>query len=375
MPDFKSILADLESRSIRRYAPGEFTDHARDFSSNDYLGLANDRALREKFLNNYTWENGFSTSASRLLAGRQSPFTSVESLLKRLYGRPALIFNSGYHANTGAISALGKLPSTLIVADRLVHASIIDGIVLSRTKFIRFRHNDVANLRDILNGNASGYRNILVVTESVFSMDGDIAPLSEIVALKKDFPNMMLYVDEAHAFGVFGEKGLGILEREGLIHATDFIAGTLGKAAASTGAFVIASPEAREFLYNSARSLIFSTALPPVNMEWTHFILSRLAEMSTRREHLFGISRILRSAIEEITGEENPSSSQIIPLMIRDSARAVEISNRLEHLGFRALPVRKPTVPEGTERIRFSLGANHTEENVRQLISAIRKAL
>ena len=263
-----------------------------DMSSNDSLGIGTNRALVEEFFDTVNVSAlQMSSTASRLLSASQQHYYSLEKQLESLYGKPALLFNSGYHANTGVVSALAS-GDVLIVADKLVHASIIDGMVLSRSRFKRFRHNDLAHLREILQENQSE-REILVVVESIYSMDGDKCDLKALVEIKRQFSNVILYVDEAHAFGVEGEKGLGLCEKEGVINDIDVIVGTFGKACASMGAFVVAAPDIKDYLVNCSRSFIFSTAIAPINCQWTEFVIGKMTEMADERQHLQHISAIL----------------------------------------------------------------------------------
>ena len=206
-----------------------------NLSSNDYLGLAADRTLREEFLQELTADSFLPTSSSsRLLTGNFTVYAELEQTLAQLFGtEAALVFNSGYHANTGILPAVSDT-QTLILADKLVHASLIDGIRLSSAKCIRYRHNDLKQLERLLAENHAAYRQVIVVTESIFSMDGDIADLKELVRLKQMYENVLLYVDEAHAFGARGEQGLGCAEETGCIQEIDFLVGTFGKAASST---------------------------------------------------------------------------------------------------------------------------------------------
>ena len=207
--------------------------------------------------------------------------------------------------------------------------------------------------------------------ESVYSMNGDIAPLADITALKKDFPAMMLYVDEAHAFGVRGRMGLGLCEEHGLIGSVDVIVGTFGKACASVGAFVASSAVLKEYLLNSARSFIFSTVLPPINIEYTHFVLQKMINMGDQRDYLAFISKHFESGISAITGQPVLSESQIVPLMAGSNERALHLSDVLRKRGILALPIRRPTVPPGTERLRFSLNALLTESDVDHVLNEI----
>ena len=235
-----------------------------NLSSNDYLGLASDRALREEFLRTLTPDTFLPTSSSsRLLTGNFTVYEELEAELARLFGtEAALVFNSGYHANMGILPAVSDA-QTLILADKLVHASLIDGIRLSAAKCIRYRHNDLAQLERLLKEHHSAFRQIIIVTESIFSMDGDQADLPALAELKRRYGNVLLYVDEAHAFGVRGRQGLGCAEESGCTEDIDFLVGTFGKAAASAGAYIVCRKVIREYLVNRMRTLIFTTGLPP----------------------------------------------------------------------------------------------------------------
>lgn len=340
-----------------------------NLSSNDYLGLAADRELREEFLKSLTPDTFLPTSSSsRLLTGNFSVYEELEAELVTLFGtEAALVFNSGYHANMGILPAVSNT-QTLILADKLIHASIIDGIRLSSARCIRYKHNDLSQLKRLLEQNHADYQQIIIVTESIFSMDGDEAGLKALVQLKQSYDNVLLYVDEAHAFGVRGEHGLGCAEEAGCIQDIDFLVGTFGKAAASVGAYIVCTKVIREYLVNRMRTLIFTTALPPINIAWTLFIIRKLAGMQKRREHLAHISRILRKTLLA-KGYACPSMSHIVPMVIGPSADAVLRAEELQRHGFYALPVRPPTVPEGTSRIRFSLTAEIREEEIKALIN------
>lgn len=338
-----------------------------NLSSNDYLGLAADRKLREEFLGTLTPDSFLPTSSSsRLLTGNFSVYEELESELAQMFGtEAALVFNSGYHANTGILPAVCDA-RTLILADKLVHASLIDGIRLSGARCIRYRHNDLEQLERLLQKHRPDFRQIIIATESIFSMDGDRADLPALVRLKHAYGPVLLYVDEAHAFGVCGSRGLGCAEEEGCIRDIDFLVGTFGKAAASAGAYLVCSRVIREYLVNRMRTLIFTTALPPVNIAWTLFVVRRLAEMSERRRHLSHISHLLREALTS-RGYTCPSTSHIVPMIIGTSADTLLKAEALQRHGFYALPVRPPTVPEGTSRIRFSLTAEIRKEEIEEL--------
>lgn len=342
-----------------------------NLSSNDYLGLAADRQLKEEFLQTLTPDTFLPTSSSsRLLTGNFGIYEELETELATLFGtETALVLNSGYHANMGILPAVSDT-QTLILADKLVHASIIDGIRLSTARCIRFRHNDLVQLERLLEQHHATFRQLIIVTESIFSMDGDQADLTALVRLKKRYSNVLLYVDEAHAFGVRGLRGLGCAEETGCIRDIDFLVGTFGKAAASAGAYIACCRTIREYLVNRMRTFIFTTALPPTSIAWTLFIVRKLAGMQNRREHLARIGRTLREALQA-KGYGCPSASHIVPLIIGPSADTVLCAELLQRHGFYALPVRPPTVPEGTSRIRFSLTADIREDEIGELIPLI----
>ena len=344
-----------------------------NLSSNDYLGLAAEQSLAEEFADSlHSTSSGggwlpLSSSSSRLLTGNHEAYGALEERLAAMYGREsALVLSSGYHMNSGVLPALCDR-KTLILADKLVHASLIDGIRLCEGRCVRFRHQDYAQVESILEKEAGGYERIFIVTESIFSMDGDLAPLQRLVEIKRRWPSVMLYVDEAHAVGVRGANGLGLAEECGCIGDIDLLCGTFGKALASVGAYVVCDRVIKEYLVNKMRTLIFTTALPPVNVAWSLFIMERLQLFGGRREHLDRISSEVRKAFA-LRGMQMPSGSHIIPMIIGSSADAVLRAEDMQRHGFYVLPIRPPTVPEGTSRLRFSLTAALKEEDIAKLI-------
>lgn len=344
-----------------------------NLSSNDYLGLATDTALRDEFLGSADNRDLlFSSSSSRLLTGNFHIYTQLERLLADLFGtESALTFGSGYHMNSGILPAITD-SRTLILADKLVHASIIDGILLSSGYSIRYRHHDYHILETLIQKYHKNYSRIIIVTESVFSMDGDVTPLQTLVELKNKYPNVYLYVDEAHGIGVRGAHGLGVAEEQGCIKDIDFLCGTFGKALGSIGAYVVCRERIRNYLVNKVRPFIFTTALPPVNIAWTKFLLERLSQWDDRRQWLAEASSRLRTCIREM-GCECTSESQIVPLTLGASEKAIEKAAEMQRKGFYVLPVRPPTVPEGTSRLRFSLTAAITPEEISRLIQILKE--
>lgn len=372
MERIRETLRQLRESGNFRTIPGRHRSGIVDFTSNDYLGLAADTALQREFYRSEQAEEiPLTSSASRLLSAVQEQYYLLESELGALYGRSALLFNSGYHANTGLIPALAD-SSTLIVADKLVHASAIDGYKLSDATLARFRHNDLDHLESILSRRARDFSRVLIVVESVYSMDGDAPDMVRLAELKRATPGAMLYVDEAHAFGAVGPSGLGLAMEAGVADDVDVLVGTLGKAAASSGAFAVMSDELRDYAVNRARSFIFSTALPPLCCAWTRFLLRRIVGMEESRRHLAALGKRLASHLAGIGDGPVISDSHIQPFIVGSAHRALELSGRLEELGLKVLPIRTPTVPAGTERLRISLSAAMTMDDIDRLGDALK---
>ncbi|MDE5842441.1 MAG: aminotransferase class I/II-fold pyridoxal phosphate-dependent enzyme, partial [Muribaculaceae bacterium] len=260
---YEKMIEHFEKENRMRRIPdvaAEDADECIDLLSNDYLGLGAEAHLYEAEFRRRFPDATFTSSASRLLSRKNNYHNLLEAKLEELYGRPALLFNSGYHANLGVIQALA-VPGTMFIADKLVHASAIDGLRLSEADFKRFPHNEISKAERILKDNYDDYNRFVIIVEGIYSMDGDVAPLRRLVELKRKYPKVILYVDEAHSFGVRGARGLGLAEELDLIPEIDIILGTLGKAAASAGAFVVTTPVLKNYLINCARSFIFSTAI------------------------------------------------------------------------------------------------------------------
>jgi len=343
-----------------------------NLASNDYLGLAADLNLREEFLDTLKIERAlFSSSSSRLLTGNFAEYEQFENSLSKAFGRAALLFNSGYHMNIGILPALCD-SKTVILADKLVHASMIDGIRLSNAQYVRYRHNDLQHLEQLLQKyhQDEQIERIIVVTESIFSMDGDETDLAALAQLKQRFAKTMLYVDEAHAIGVRGEQGLGCAEQYGVLDQIDFLVGTFGKAIASVGGYIICDSIIRDYLINKMRPLIFSTALPPISMAWSDFIFNKVLSMQQQRQHLAEISQYLQQAVIA-KGFSSPSSSHIIPIILGESQAAIEKARYVQQQGFYAMPVRPPTVPQNSSRLRISLTSLVQKNELQQLVECL----
>ncbi|WP_456432183.1 aminotransferase class I/II-fold pyridoxal phosphate-dependent enzyme [Thermosulfuriphilus sp.] len=337
-----------------------------NLSSNDYLGLASQVPWGR--VAEVVHNLGLGAGASRLLSGNHDLYEALENELARLYGRPALVFGSGYMANLGIISALvGR--KDVIFADRLIHASLIDGLRLSGATFYRYPHGDMASLERLLRERRSRFRRALIVTESIFSMDGDLADLKTLVRLKDNYGAMLL-VDEAHAIGVRGEQGLGLAEELDLLQDIDIIVGTFGKALGVYGAFAIIEQGLKEYLINKARSFVFTTALPAPVVAAALWAVRQLPRLSNQRRRLRELATGLREALSQgpypVLGE-----SQIVPIILGENQTAVEVSQRLRKAGFFVLPIRPPTVPRGAARMRLSLSSEMTWKDLAGLVELV----
>ncbi|MDO4462582.1 MAG: pyridoxal phosphate-dependent aminotransferase family protein [Bacteroidia bacterium] len=356
------------SNNLRRLPSIDNNNGLVNLASNDYLAINENEALLQSFLDTYRIDaHSMSSVSSRLLTGNHIEYRNLECCLDEfLPGRHSLVFTGGFHANQGIMQALmGK--NDLIIADKLSHASIIDGLRLTEATTLRYRHNDMAHLERLIEENRSKYQMCMIVTEGIFSMDGDIAPLQQIAELKQKY-NALLYVDEAHSFGLRGRDGRGISDELGVLPHVDILMCTLGKAIGSTGAFVSTNKVLREYLVNKCRTIIFTTALAPINCAWTQHVIEHLSDssMNDARDNLMRMSAKLSSALNGTVGE-----SQIIPYITGDVNLAIEKCKTLLDNGFYALPIRYPTVAKGTERIRLSLKANITESQIDSIISIL----
>ena len=359
------ILREIapEGHGLCRYDGREFLN----FSSNDYMGIAADAELRREFYAQYpdaaTPELALSSASSRLLTGNTPAYVRLEEKLSALYNRrAALVFNSGYHANIGILPALSS-DRDLILSDKLNHASIIDGMRLADAEFRRYRHLDCEQLEKILADRRAAYRRVFLVTESVFSMDGDAADLKKLVGLKKKY-DCILVVDEAHSVGVRGPNGTGLSAELGVADDIDILIGTFGKAFGSTGAYAIMEPEVRTYLVNHVRPLIFTTGLPPAVLNWSCFVLDRCAKMDAERAKL----RRMGCELRRLFGEKTvPGDSQIVPFLIGNDRESVERAELFQRHGVLVFAIRPPTVPPNGARLRFSLSAALPEESVAEL--------
>ncbi|MBQ3640337.1 pyridoxal phosphate-dependent aminotransferase family protein [bacterium] len=327
-----------------------------NMSSNDYLSISTNRDLLNEFLLEKSQDKEFlmSSASARLLSGTSSVYKRVEKILSDMFQKEAaLIFNTGYQCNLGVISALYK-KGDVIFSDKLNHASIIAGMKLSGADFFRYKHLDYEHLESFLKMHRDKYNKALIVSESVFSMDGDIADIDKLIELKTKY-NAELMIDEAHAFLVFGKNLAGLTEGKDV----DIITATFGKALGSEGAFCVSDKNTIETLINNAGSFIFSTAIAPSNVLWTEFILNQKDFLKEKQKKLQKLFKAFGF------------STQIIPVIIGETSVTERVCEQLKSKGYFVLPIRPPTVPNGTSRIRLSLCADMDYDQIKQLFNFV----
>ncbi|MEW9897239.1 8-amino-7-oxononanoate synthase [Chitinivorax sp. PXF-14] len=377
LPDLHAALKQLDEQGLlrqRRVLESPQGAHVLidgkpyiAFASNDYLGLAGHpeliEATRQAVLN---W--GVGGGASHLVAGHFSAHEALETVLARFVGRDAaLLFSTGYMANLGVVTALAGREAA-IFADKLNHASLNDACLLSRAHFKRFAHNDMAMLERLLA--ESNHDTKLIVVDAVYSMDGDQAPVSELVRLADRYDAWLL-LDDAHGFGVLGPDGRGSLVAHQVSSPRVIYMATLGKAAGVAGAFVAGTQDMIDWLTQRARTYIYTTAQPPMLAETLLKSVELIERESWRREHLRKLIAVLRKGLSASPWTLMPSETPIQPLLIGDNAEALRVSEQLRDAGFWVPAIRPPTVAPGTARLRISLSAAHLEQDVENLCGAI----
>ena len=337
------------------------------FYSNDYLGLANHPQLISAMQQGAAqW--GVGAGAAHLVNGHFEPHHQLELQLADFVGKPAaLLFSTGYMANLGVVQALvGK--NDTVFADKLNHASLNDAMLLSRAKVKRYRHNDMAQLEELLEKADSGRK--LIITDAVFSMDGNTAHLPELLTLCEKYDAWLL-VDDAHGFGVLGEQGCGTLSHFGIASSRIIHMATLGKTAGVSGAFVAAEQVVIDTLINHARSYIYTTAAPPALSVALLQSLELIEQCDDRRVHLRQLINKLRAGLSDFPWDLMRSDTAIQPLLIGDNQQVLALSEKLRDRGIWVAAIRPPTVPQGTARLRITLSAAHTVADVEQLIGGL----
>lgn len=339
-----------------------------NLASNDYLGLAQHPAVADS-IREALLTQGCGSGASRLVTGNRTAYEKLENELAEWQNsEAALVFANGYMANSGVITALAGR-NDVVFSDQLNHASIVDGIILSRAEHARYKHNDMEHLEFLLNKHRNKQRK-LIVTDAVFSMDGDQAPLCELVELKKKY-SAMLMVDEAHSGGVYGGRGEGLCFELGLHNEVDIHMGTFSKAFGVYGAYVCGSQTTVRWLVNKARPFIYSTALPAALVSGISAALAIVQADHWRRERLFSSSGLFRSALHKAGFQVSTGDSPIVPVIVGNNEKALRFSKALDESGIEAVAIRPPTVPDGTARIRFSLSAAHSVQELTEAAAII----
>lgn len=376
MKEIREELKKLEEKGQLRKIPaieskcnGLITIDNKDyinFASNDYLSLSTNIELRNEFLKD---SNSLMSSASaRLLTGNSVEYNNLERELATLFKKDAcLIFNTGYQCNLGVISSLCR-KGDIIFSDKLNHASIIDGMKLSEGDFVRFKHLDYENLESLLKSKRNQYKRAIIISESIFSMDGDVADIDKLIELKNKY-NCLLMIDEAHAFCAIGKGLIGISDSKDV----DIITATFGKALGSFGAFCASSNDIISYLTNKARSFIFSTSIPPINIAWTHWLLTEKQNyIVNQKSKLEKLIKDAHRVLDEL-GINTISKSHIIPIIIGSNDDTNKISEKLRSEGYYIPAIRPPTVKEGTSRLRISLTADTKIEDFEKVIKIIRE--
>ncbi|BAI80768.1 8-amino-7-oxononanoate synthase [Deferribacter desulfuricans SSM1] len=376
---FKNYLEKLKDENLYREIPlfdkgdSKYIEIKNkkllNLASNNYLGLSNKKEIKEgaiKAIKKY----GCSSSASRIVTGNFLLYNELELGLAKFKGyEAALIFNTGYVANLSIISAICD-KNWVIFSDKLNHASIIDGTLLSKAKHERFRHLDYEHLETILKRYNKDVKK-LIITDTVFSMDGDVADLEKIVKLAKDY-NALVMIDEAHATGIFG-KGRGLAHELGLEKEIDINMGTFSKGLGSFGAYVCCNKSIKDYLVNKARGFIFSTSLPPAVIGANLAAIKFIKENYQLGERLIEISKKLRKKLNEIGFNTLNSSTQIIPIIIGNREKLQIAKDFLIESGLYVAAIRPPTVPIGTDRLRLSLRADLTDDELELIVEGFRK--
>ena len=336
-----------------------------NFASNDYLGLSQNEALRAKALSSML-HDGMGSTASRLITGNTSVYTSIESRLAKGKGtEAALIMNSGYQANLSVLAALADRHVTskevVILADRLCHNSLLQGALLSGARLTRFQHNDYSHLQKLLQQQDLENTHLIIVSESVFGMDGDRADLPELIKCAEQY-KAMLYIDEAHATGLFGNEGFGLTSD--YQNQIDVIMGTFGKALGSFGAYIACKASIRDYLVQCCGGLIYSTALPPSVLGSIEAALELIPKLGNERLYLEGQAEHLRHNLRQQGWDCGKSTTHIIPILLKSEETATALASELKKKGLLVPAIRPPTVPPGTSRLRISLSAAHKEKDI-----------
>jgi 8-amino-7-oxononanoate synthase len=359
-------LESLKEQSNYRELKVLKDNYILDFSSNDYLDLDSDKTFKKNFTDDLDYNKvSFGSCGSRLLGGNHQEIRSFEDEIDEVFKKKSLVFGSGYDANTTVIETFYS-KGDIIFTDRYNHASIYDGLINSGVKIVRYKHLDYLDLEKKLKKYRDSYMRSLIITESIYSMDGDIVDLERVVSLKNRY-NCQLYLDEAHSYGVLG---YGLAYIKSLAGEIDFIMLGLGKGGSSNGGILILEDIARSYIINRGRKFIYTTAPSPIQTSWNRYVFKNIPSLDHKIKKLNLLKELFYRKLKE-KNIETVSTEQIISIIIGDNKRCVEISDALRAEGYLVYPIKEPTVPKGTARIRLTLTADMDMEKVGMFIEKL----
>ncbi|MCS5421810.1 MULTISPECIES: aminotransferase class I/II-fold pyridoxal phosphate-dependent enzyme [Psychrilyobacter] len=363
-------LEDLKRQSNYRELKVVEDSYILDFSSNDYLDLNSDKNFKKKFIDNLDFNKmPFGSCGSRLLGGNHREIRCFEDEIDEVFKKKSLVFGSGYDANATVIETFYS-KGDIIFTDRYNHASIYDGLINSGVKIVRYKHLDYLDLEKKLKKYRNTWKRSLIITESIYSMDGDIVDLDRMVSLKNKYDSQ-LYLDEAHSYGVLG---YGLAHTKSLTEEVDFIMLGLGKGGSSNGGILILDNIARSYIINRGRKFIYTTAPSPIQTSWNRYVFKNMPSLDHKRKKLNLLKKLCYKKLKE-KNIETVSTEQIISIIIGDNKRCIELSEILRKKGYLVYPIKEPTVPKGTARIRLTLTADMDMEKLMMFIERLEKIL
>lgn len=364
--DLFQELEDLKKKSNYRELKVIEENFILDFSSNDYLNLNSDKSFKKNFIDNIDFNKiSFGSCGSRLLRGNHREIIDFEKEIDKVFKKKSLVFGSGYDANTTIIETFYS-SQDIIFTDKYNHASIYDGVINSKVKIVRYKHLDYLDLETKLKKYRNLYKKSLIITESIYSMDGDIVDLDKMVLLKNRY-NSQLYLDEAHSYGVLG---YGLAYNKSLIKEVDFIMLGLGKGGSSNGGILILDDIPRSYIINKGRKFIYTTAPSPIQTQWNRYVFKNIPILEDKIKKLNILKKFFYKKLKE-QDIETISTEQIVSIVIGDNNKTIEVSKNLIKKGYLVYPIKEPTVPKKTARIRLTLVADMKLEEIEVFIEKL----
>ena len=364
--DLFQELEDLKKKSNYRELKVIEENFILDFSTNDYLNLNLDKSFKKKFIDNIDFNKiSFGSCGSRLLRGNHREIIDFEKEIDKVFKKKSLVFGSGYDANTTIIETFYS-SQDIIFTDRYNHASIYDGVINSKVKIVRYKHLDYLDLETKLKKYRNLYKKSLIITESIYRMDGDIVDLDKMVLLKNRY-NSQLYLDEAHSYGVLG---YGLAYNKFLIKEVDFIMLGLGKGGSSNGGILVLDDIPRSYIINKGRKFIYTTAPSPIQTQWNRYVFKNIPILKDKIKKLNILKKFFYKKLKE-QDIQTISTEQIVSIVIGDNKKTIEISKNLIKKGYLVYPIKEPTVPKKTARIRLTLVADMKLEEIEVFIEKL----